>query len=645
VIKLVEIKFGQGQAAALIQLLSECFRNSVNARSEQIDGKYKQWQDNYDAVPKQRVRSKPFTGASNFVPQLIRMHTDILSARVSGIIFATRPMWQPTTFRDDVPAQAMNALAQWMQYISQSRIQLPQKIDLLIHSCFKSGTQVLKDQWLDDVRYLGASGEGGTIRESSVKKSDMRLSVVPFEDFFPYPLTSLTMEDVQIKFHRIRLTKQDVERRKSEKRWQSDACDLLLKMPDGNGGSLNQQQAMLNQGLTLTKDVGRPFSIIEAHLDYELSSGKLFPIVVVFNPFIIGEVALLRAYYQPGSDPFSTPFTDFRLFPSDKNFYTACVPSILEDSQEEQAQIHNSRRDASAIANVPGWKKKRYSDTGRPSDEWYPGKVWELDSMDDLAPLVFGVNYNSMVEEESFLLQLAERYTGVTPASQGQGAGVNGKRGVYANTGTLAMLAESNRRLDTYIKRVRLPFHVLGTKIYRSYRDFGDADEFAKWGGNAELVAKLFQGDQVLGGSGTFFDIAASDSGANRETDRSGLLLMANTMSAYYHEIVQAAQMVAAAPQGSPVRELLLQIVDGARDLADRILFHFNIDSRSRLLPDLRAVLGGGMPAPGQPGQAAQAGSSSALPEPQGSVSPEQLQQLSGQLGQLAGQNSEGRPQ
>lgn len=646
---MITIKEVQGllpaQKLEIMRMLYQAFRATVNARSAQVDGNYERWQKNYDAIPKQRVRSQPFNGASNFIPQLIRMHTDILSARVVGIIQATRPLWKPNTFRQDVPADAMLALAQWLQWKSLGALKLPERLDQLVHSCFKSGTQVLKDRFADDVKYVVTGSADGQITESAVKESEMRLDVLAFEDFFPYPLTALTLEEVEIKFHRLRMTKDAVQQRKASKLWDEKACDLLLQGPSAVGASTQQQQAQQTQGIQLTSDVGRPFTAIEAHFDYELKPGKRFPLVAAFNPNSESIEGLLRLYHQPGSNPHDSCFTDFRLFPTDKSFYCACVPSILEDSQEEQAQIHNGRRDSSRIANVPAWKKKRYADVASPSAEWYPGKVFEVDNMDDLVPLVFGANYNSMVEEENFLLQLAERYTGVTPASQGQGAGVNGKRGSYASQGTMAMLAEANRRLDTYIKRVRLPMHHLGSRIYTSYRDFGDMDDFAKWGGNAQLVEALFKSESLLAGNGTFFDISATDAGANREADRSGLLLMANTMSAYYHEIVQVIQMVAGAPDGSPVKELMLQIADGARDLANRLLFYFDIDSRNKLLPDLRAVLGGGPQAQGGPQQAPAGTTASSLPESQGPVSPDDIQRLSGQLSQLAGGAPQGRPQ
>jgi hypothetical protein len=249
-----------------------------------------------------------------------------------------------------------------------------------------------------------------------------------------------------------------------------------------------------------------------------------------------------------------------------------------------------------------------------------------------------------MVEEEQFLLTLSERYTGVSQALQGMGAGVNGKKGSYASQGTLAMIAEGNRRIDVYLKRLRMPFNSVGNNIYTSYRDFGDPSEWQQYGEHAKNLEACFQKDSVLGNGKTFFELSASDAGANRETDRSGLLLMANTMSSYYHELVQAAQTIASAPPNSPFQQIMLQVMDGARDLANRLLFVFDIGDRDKLLPDLRKVLGGPGADQGQPGAQPGAAAQSGLPEPQGPVSVGDVQDLSSQLGALTSSMRPGAP-
>jgi hypothetical protein len=630
-LRIVDVKgVSDDKKRDIVSYLVDSFQKSVVARQAQVEGKYQKWLKNYDAVPAQLVRSTPFPNASNFMPQLIRMHTDILTARLLGILYGTRPFWRPTTFLSNVPADQMNSLAAWMQYISFNRIQMYPTVDTIIHDGFKVGTVVCKKWWNEETLFIG-----GEDNETQVDEKDLRLDVVPFEDFYPFPITAKRLEFCEAKFQRIRLTKPEVEYRRDSNLWNKEAANLLLIGPNTSGGSSAQQQTAIHQGISLTPDVGRPYDAIEAHFTYQLSPGKKYALIAVFNPKVNTEKSLLRFYYKPGSNPFDLDFIDFRPMPKGDSFYGECVPQILEDSQEEQAQIHNGRRDSNLITNVPGWKKKRYSDVGSPSIEWYPGKVFEVDSMDDLEPLMFPGNYNSMVDEEQFLLTLAERYTGVSPAMQGMGAGVNGKKGSYASQGTLAMIAEGNRRIDIYLKRMRIPFNKIGKGIFTAYRDFGDPNEWSQWGEHAANLKQLFQKDGALTGGNTFFELSASDAGANRETDRSGLLLMANTMSAYYHELVQAAQTIASAPPNSPFTQIMLQVMDGARDLANRLLFVFDIGDREKLLPDLRKVFpGGDQPGMGpgaQPGATAQQG----LPQPQGDVSVGGVQDLSAQLTQL----------
>lgn len=626
--------------------LIEAFQKSVTARSTQIDSKYQTWLDNYNAKPAQEVRSSPFPNASNFVPQLIRMHVDILTARLVGILFGTRPFWRPTTFLSAFPTDKMQSLAAWMQYITFNRMQLYPVFDAIVHEGFRTPATVVKGWW-DERSLWTPTGDfqDGKMQSEAKNAADAKLDVVPFEDFYPYPITAKNVSLCEILFHRLRLTGTSVKFKRDNGVWDREACEVLLTGKSAMGGSNAQTQELLTSGISLTPDVGAPYDAVEAHFNYTLEPGKQYPLIAVFNPKIKGEKALLRLYYKPGSDVFGQAFTDFRFMPKNNSFYGGCIPAILQDSQEEQAQIHNARRDANKIANVPAWKKKRYADVANPSQEWYPGKVFEVDNMDDLVPLSMGVNYNAMVDEEQFLLTLAERYTGVSPAMQGMGAGVNGKRGTYASQGTLAMIAEGNRRIDVYLKRCRVPFNSVGRFIFTSYRDFGDTQEWQAYGEHGKNILDIFRQDGALNNGRTFFELSASDAGANRETDRSGLLLMANTMSSYYHELVQAAQMVVSQPDGSPAKELMLQVLDGARDLANRLLFVFDIGDREKLLPDLRKVLGGGAGGPGGPSAGPGASLVNGLPEPSAPVSIGGVQDLASNITALARANGSGVPQ
>lgn len=623
---LIDVKISDDMEKDLFQYLTSNFESAVVSRREGIEGKYQRWLDNYNAKPKEAVRTSPFYGASNFVPQLIRMHSDILSARILGLLVAPKPFWQPKSLRDGlIPRQTLEAIQTEMEFISNMKLHMFETLDTVTHRTVKTGTCVLKAPWVDNSFYVMSPGSVGMAgQERRVDSSGLDLTPVPFDDFFVYPFTAKNVRVAEVNFTRIRLTKMQVEYRRDNKLWNEDAVKYMIDNP---GGSDSKEQSVTDKtnaqdvGVTLTADTTRPFTAVEAHLRYPLKPGQLFPIIVVFNPKCSDpSKGILRMYYNPDAMG-NTGLVDTRIMPRDDCFYGYSIPEILEQAQEEQAQLHNARIDSNRIANVPTFKKRRYADVGDPASEWYPGKVFEVDDMADLD--LFGAQrtYNSMLEEESHIMNLAERYTGINQAQQGVGAGsLDGKRGIYNSGGTFAMLAEGNRRLDVYIKRLRLPMNHLGQLIFHSYR---------QWSDDAQ-VRQAFNQVQTPNNSNLFFEIGASDASANKEIDRNNLLLMANTMSGYYRQIVEAAATVRVLPPGDPLREIMLVVLDGARDLSERLLYQFDIQDRKGLVPDVRAVLGGGID-PASPEGTEQGG----MPGAPGPVSDPRMAGLASMLSQL----------
>ena len=637
-LQLVQFDLGVDKKKELQGYLRTIFSNTVKARSNQVDDKFRRWMDNYAAKPYEEVRTTPFYRAANFVPQLIRMHTDILHARLYGIVLGTRPFWKPRMVPEG-PHEWLDGLAEWMELITFGEMKFHVALDSVLHRAFKQGVCVAKAPWLETTYYLGKPGETKKSHtDEKFSTEGVSFKPIPFDDFFPYPITANNLTECTAKFHRLRFSKEEVTFRKNTNRWTPKSADLLLlggSAPTVNNETTAHDTQAIDAGIELKKDVTRPYQAVEAWFDYELVPGKMYKLCVTFNPFTESEDGILTYNFNPYPKALD-PFIDFRPMPREDLFYGYCVPEILEQAQEEEAQIHNGRRDASSIANVPGWKTKRYADVPNPATEWYPGKVFELNEMTDLEPLQFnGAQYNSMIEEENFLLQLCERYTGASQAMQAGGSGVlQGKRGIYNAGGTLAMLAEGNKRLDIYLKRMREAFHQTGNVIYQSYKTFRpQGAELLVQGARGEAVKKTFSLNEPEGYRGLYFEIGASDGGANREVDRTALLYMSNVMAGYYKQIVEAAGTVVQLPDGNPIREVMLTVLDGAKDLAARVLFAFDVPDRKRLIPDIRQILAGGPggKGAGQPPQAPPGG----MPGAQEPVSNEDLSDLSQSLAAL----------
>jgi len=592
----------------------------LTARQNQVDDKAANWQKNYDALPAQKVRTVPFYRASNFMPHLIRMHSDILGARILGILFGTKPFWMVSSLlKNDIQHETLEALSAGLNYLWDTDLFGFEVVDDVVNHSLQTGTLTLKAIWSDTTSSYMDRQEF-----KEVTQSGMQYEPIPFEDFWPFPLTATSVQKAEILFHRIRLTENDVRDRRKSGRWNDTAAGFMLEDHSIDPIKEAQQQST---GINLTADVDYPYSAVECWLNYEIG-GKRRPIVVVVNPLVKGRDAILRSYYNfmPMGEQ---PFIDFRPFRRRGSYFGYSVPEILEQSQEEVAQIHNARRDANTIANVPSFKKKRYADVPNPATDWYPGVVIELDDMDDLEPIVVPGNYNAMIDEEQFAMSLAERYIGISPSMQGFGQGqAAGKRGIYATGATLALLSEGNRRQDIFIRRLRYPFHRIGRLTALSYNAFAP-DYFDKFGAFGQKVKDAFQLVDEKQGT-LLYTPTASDATSNRETDRQALLQMAGTMGQYYTQIIQLTQMVSAMPPNSPMLPVSLMVLDGARDLVSRILFAFDIGDRDRILPDIAKVLGGGagQAQPNQPG--------GMQPTP-GNVQPSELQNVLARIAAVSG--------
>lgn len=592
---------------ALAAYLAEKFSISVTARKNQIDDNLLRWEKNYDAIPAQKIRTVPFQRASNFMPGLIKMHTDILGARVLGIIFGPHPFWRvKSVMAEAMDHKILEDLQTGINYLWENELMGFELTDQIVNESLQQGTLILKGLWSDEVTtYL----KDDAFLEK--ERNGMDYEPIAFEDFWPYPITARSSRHTEIMFHRIRLTEREVQSRVAKGTWSKSAADLLFRKSEVSG--IDQARAE-STGITLTPDVSYPYSAVECWLDYDFGDKRPRPIVVVINPSVQGEDSILKAYYN--FMPYGErPFIDFKPMPRKGRFFGWAVPEILEQDQEEIAQIHNARRDANTISNIPSFKKKRYANVPNPSTDWYPGCIIELDDMDDLEFIQMGGNYNAMIDEEQFSMSLAERKVGISPSMQGFGAGQSaGKRGIYSTGGTLALLSEGNKRLDIYIRRLRYPFHRLGRATALAYNQFAP-NYWNKFGEKGVDIGKAFRTVDAQGG--LLYDLSASEASANREIDRQSLLQMGNTMAVYYQRIIELTGLIQQMPPDSPIRAVAIMVLGGARDLANRLLFSFDIPDRAKLVPDIGALLGASSPGGPAGGPPAGPGAPGALRKPQ----------------------------
>jgi len=594
----IELGLPIDRQTELVGYLCEKYRTATDGRSQQVEGDYDRWINNYEAKPSQTRRNFPFPNSSNLIIPLGMIHTDITEARILGFWYAVRPFFQ---VRHWPPGQYAwtSAISQFLDFKMNYVWRWYPQFRSILGRTLRGGTCTAKLTLQVDEYISVTTGEGSTSAstkyvQTQIQRPMMCLDPIPFRDFVPYPFRSNSLKDAKIKFHTLRLTKEDVEWRRDRSIWDRTACTALLKGPTVERKA-DQSQIETSAG-TVPLQPETPFEVVEAELDYALTAGSPSrnSIRITFNP---AQRLYLRGCFNTNPRNLSD-FIDFRLFPRDDSYYGYSMMQRLEAFQEEASSIHNDRRNAQIVARAPGWKKKRYVDNPNVGNQWFPGKVWELDDpANDLLTVEFSSNYNDLVEEERQCLELAERVSGVSPPMQGFGSGVmSGRRGIYTAAGTLGLLQEGNRRVNVYLTHFRDPMDSVAKGAFLRMQQHGiepsDTDNYPEL---QEAITKVTpeSSDSV------FFETTASTGVSNREADRTSYLMMTQVLEKYYTSILQAAQATTQLigqgamqnPVASGLVKLYIAILSGAHDVANHLLDSFDYGDKRTALPDASKIL------------------------------------------------------
>lgn len=562
------------------QFLREHSNDAFESRQTQVDGDYTRWLRNYRGEPAEKRRTVPWYGASNYVVKIIRIFVDTFVARTLNIIFSTRPLY----VMEGIPRKQREALQYYFNLKAMHELDHYLLARELLNRGNKFGTAIAKTAWLLDQKRTMYDGED---RLETVYEGP-RSRVIPFQDFAVYPIRAERTEDVEMFFHRVRWTPEAARQRIKEGKWtlpQNVDLEQLIKQHDDMAAKQAQTDAGVDdrdQQQVVTR---------ECYLDYTFDNGATYPIVGVLTE----DGEHLLDLWHSDRPPFVNTFETYTPFPRENLFYGESMCELLEQSQEETSSVHNERRNASYLANAPIFKRRQGARIPDPSSSWYPGKVWDLEDMNDFEVILLGGNYNSMLEEESFTLQLAERLSGISAPLQGFSQGRQDKRGVYNAMGTIAMMQEGNQRQDTNIRDVR---HTMGRiaknelMLQKIYMPEGGDPIVALMPEDMQIqVVQAVRDVPMEQLRHSRFEVKVSHAGANSEVYKASLMQMVNVMGQYGATVQQLATHLADPELNQSLRVILNDVVRMHKWMAERLLRAFDEYDAEGVLPDVRAAI------------------------------------------------------
>lgn len=606
----------------LTRYVSEHWTRARTARQGQVDTDYAKWDKMWRAQPREKQRSLPWPGASNLVVPLVRMHGDTFIARTLGMMFGTQRLVKTIGYPTDIS----EPLEIYLNYKSLYQWGAWDLSKELMTAGIKTGTAVPKTVWFSDSAIDVSSGESGETRveEEVLIANGPETRVVPFDDLYVYPITAVREEDVQIWFHRVRYVGEVVKERcaAGKFQWPFETEDSgqftvkrglkgFLKKPNDVKRSQEQNDAKVIDSLL------DELHVIETHFRYPLG-GKYYDLVALFVEDLD---QIIDIYFNPNPRNLRC-FGSYRPAPRDGLFFGESWCEILSTFQEEASTIHNDRRNNSYIANAPMFKRKSGSLVPTASAKIFPGKLWDLEAMDDFDVMMMGRNYDDMLSQENFTLQLAERMTGMNSVQQGQAAGVSGgKRGIYSAQGTMAVLSESNDRQGLNIRDFRGSLGAVLKKSFIMQAKWGKDDPCLKYFSDSDREAVSKALEYVYNNQDRVhlspFEIRTSTAAMNKEMDRQNLMQMAGVINQYYGQTQQlVAQLLNPEMKNPGMVAIITDTLTSMRYMAKRLLRAFDeidpegvlpnaIEAITKGRPDLAAQLsgaGGDQQPPVQPG-------------------------------------------
>jgi len=597
---IIQPNLSSDQREELERYLAMHWRRAEDARSQETESFYKTWDRQYRAVPAQKQRNFPWPNASNFVMPIIRMYVDTFVARTLNVVFKTRPLVGVSGY----PAEVREALEAYLNLKCRQDWDIYELARGILMRGNKYGTALTKVFWREDevnspMQVFSEDGEQKLESIPVMRYSGPSADHIAFDDWFLYPITANSVAEVEIMFHRLRYPEEVAHANRNQWGLSSEEIEAALKYPSDAKRDQEQRSAGVSDG-----DY-REMSIIECHFDWEVS-GKTFRCIALFEPVTKTLVDFRINSYPPQIELFHA----YRPFPRDDVFPGESMCEILSQGQEEVSQIHNERRNLSVMTSAPIILKKEGARTpGQSSNVFYPGKVYNVEDMDDFSVQTIGGNYQDMIAEENHSLSLADRVSGISAGMQAASQGGQGKGGVYNTQGTMAVMAEGNQRQDTNIKDFRLCLGGVIKAMFGLQREIEPDDPAIgqlpqKMQPLVRQAMQMSTPDQL---ARSIFEVRVSDAAMNAEARKANLMTMANTLSQFSQQQLQLAAQAVNESMNPVMRTIAFETLQMQHGIARALLNEFDLHGLIDDIPDAkRAIEAQSQPQPGPSGGPAQ---------------------------------------
>lgn len=576
----IKVKINDKLKSEISMWLLNQLQTAFDDRSEQ-ERNWLEWHDQYEEITKKKVF--PFKNCSNVFIPLTPIAVETIHAREVNTILGTKPYIQVRRKKEEMSeADAVN-IERFLDEVLRTVVNGYDTLSMWIMEKDKMGDGFVKVYWKFDQTKIKKGKGFRTITED-----DVAIDVIAIEDLI-FPSSARAVEQALWVAHRFRMDWNVLKRKEKLGIYENidKIKDFYRQDNDTQGEEIDFQKVKKGvEGIDeRSPDILKDYELFEVYFDWDIDNdGIAERLVATYEKKSNTIIRLIHFPFNHGR----RPLVQNSFMKRTNRIYSKGITEMSKQLQIAINTVFNQTIDNATIANVKCFKglKSAKRDIG----EIYPGKVFWLDSTQDLEDFTLGEVHQSNFVLHGLLRDYHERRTKVTDLNLGRPSEITRSRATA--TGTLALLQESGRHFDLILNNSREAMTEIAYQIIELYAQYAPNKVFTVTGKDGTLEQLRLPKIGTLREEYTFHATATSIA-VNKEIEKQANMVLVQQLSGVFRQVLQLIMLTASPQTNLPdsIKKYIFDMVRSYHKMAEDIVRSFEKLDVNVYVPELPDIV------------------------------------------------------
>lgn len=571
-----EILLSPERERALINYLHEELINHYMERDDWVNQLIR-YQREYWAEPRIKFNTFPFKGAANIVIPLTAIAVETIHSRTMTTLFGLEDQFVSVKPKNKDWADAATPFERFINHEMLNVMDIYKPFDNICLEITKYGTGVSKSSYERVIKTAVRKVNGEEQRFKVVQKDGAQVYSVPLGKFL-MRFDSKNTETSDWCGEEHNDTIYQIEQKEKSGMFRKGTVDALkawvTRSVAGTEGQERKTERVQERLEDRTPVWPKWIDWCELYMSFDVDdTGEQREIVVCYHRSAQYFMSIRNNWNHDLRRPYDTEV----YFPVEHRWTGIGICKQNEQFQREVTAQHRQRLDNATIANMRMIKINKSSGYG-PGEPVMPGKIWLVDSKDDIESFQMGEIYNSAYQNEQATLIYSQQRTGVNEVTLGMPqVGTPGTA-----TGDLARIQEGNKKFDFAYKNIKRLTNKVITKTALNIQQFGPKDlSYFDQSDDGNLVQKFLTLPPSWIADGLILQLGSAGQQQNKIIDKQNWVAMAPMLQQYYQGLLQLEQVV---QQGGSASQIALKGMQAATEAMRQILESYDVRNLDKII-------------------------------------------------------------